>query len=75
MQARCSRCGAELTADAAECPVCVYGDVEEIVLLEAQAPGASRPDPGRPAPSPRLLVVLAILLVVLVVIFAALALS
>jgi hypothetical protein len=73
VQARCPRCGAELTADAAECPVCVYGDVEEFVIVEAKAPGLAPPEPDRSGrPSPRLLVLLAFLVVVLVAIFVAL---
>ena len=75
VQAHCPRCGAELTADTADCPVCAYGEVEDIVILEAQAPGVARPEPDSPNSSPRVLVPIAILIVVLVVIFAALARS
>jgi hypothetical protein len=71
--ARCPRCGAELTADAAECPVCAYGDVEDIVIVEATVPGLPRPAPERSGrPSSRILVLLAFLVVVLVAIFVAL---
>ena len=72
MQAQCPRCGAVLAVDATECPVCAYGDVEEIVLLEAQPPGM--PPPAKPGPSalPRVLAAVAFLGVVIVVIFAAL---
>ncbi|HEV3363993.1 MAG TPA: zinc-ribbon domain-containing protein [Acidimicrobiia bacterium] len=72
MQAHCPRCGAELSSDATECPVCAYGDVEEIVLLEAQRPGV--PPPATPGPSavPRVLAAVVFLVVVIVVIFAAL---
>lgn len=72
MQAQCPRCGTELAADATECPVCAYGDVEEIVLLEAQRPGL--PSPAKPGPSalPRVLAAVGFLVVVIVVIFAAL---
>ena len=79
MQRHCPRCGAELAADATECPTCAYGDVEDIVLLEAKAPGsrgAPREEQGAapPTPSalPRVLAALAILVVVIVAIFAAL---
>jgi len=61
-----------LTADATECPVCAYSDVEEIVLLEAQRPGAPAPATPHRSPLPRVLVALAILIVVIVAIFAAL---
>jgi hypothetical protein len=60
-----------LPADATECPVCTYGDVEEIVLLEAKPPGAARSKPAGPSPGPRVLAGLAILVVVIAVIFAA----
>jgi hypothetical protein len=72
VEAHCPRCGAELTADATECPVCAYAEVEDIVLLEAQAPGAPPPAPANPSPLPRVLTALAILVVVIVAIFAAL---
>ena len=72
MQPHCPRCGAELPADAAECPTCAYGDVEDIVILEAQAPGLPRPEPIPPSSLARVLVLLAFLVVVIVVIFAAL---
>jgi hypothetical protein len=77
VQAQCPRCGAALPADAAECPICAYGDVADIVLLEAQAPGAPRPAPAEPPPPnttalPRVLAAVAILVVVVVAIFAAL---
>ena len=75
MQAHCPRCGAELTADTADCPVCAYGEVEDIVILEAQAPDLPRPEPVDPKAVPRVLVPIALLIVVLVVIFAALARS
>jgi hypothetical protein len=73
VQGPCPRCGAELTADTTECPVCAYGDVEEIVLLEAQRPGSFPDEPtgGRSA-LPRVLAGLAILVVVIVAIFAVL---
>ena len=66
-----------MTADTTDCPVCAYGDVEEIVLLEAQPAGPLRPsppDPSPPDPSPiaRVVAALAILIVVIVVISAAL---
>jgi hypothetical protein len=82
VQRQCPRCGGELTADATECPTCAYGDVEDIVLLEAQAPGLrgyggippeqQRPSAGNPSRLPRVLAALAILVVVIVVIFAVL---
>lgn len=72
MQGNCPRCGAALTADTTECPVCLYGDVEEIVLLEAQPPRPSPPAPPRPSVLPRVLAALAFLVVVIAVIFAAL---
>jgi hypothetical protein len=82
VQAHCPRCGAELAADATECPTCAYGEVEEIVLLEAQPPGArgyggapreeQGPAPAKPSVLPRVLAALAILVVVIVAIFAAL---
>jgi hypothetical protein len=72
VEGTCPRCGAELTADATECPTCAYGEVEEIVLLEAQAPGAPRSAPAKPSALPRVLAALAILVVVIVAIFAAL---
>jgi hypothetical protein len=61
-----------LTADTAECPTCAYGEVEDIVILEAQplAPLA-HPAEGRSS-IPRILALLACLVVVIVVIFAAL---
>jgi hypothetical protein len=74
VQRQCPRCGAELTADATECPTCAYGDVEEIVFVEAHRPDA----PPQPAPvanqstMPRVLAALAILVVVIVAIFAVL---
>jgi hypothetical protein len=72
VEARCPRCGAELTADAAECPICAYGEVEEIIILEAQAPGAAPAGPAAsPSVLPRVLAALAFLVVVIVVIFAA----
>ncbi|MEW6474628.1 MAG: hypothetical protein AB1679_20435 [Actinomycetota bacterium] len=71
MQASCPRCGAGLTDDAAECPVCAYGDVEEIVLLEAQRPGFPPPPPAGSSLMARVLTALAFLVVVIVVIFAA----
>lgn len=71
MQATCPRCGAALAADAAECPVCAYGDVEEIVLLEAQRPGPAPGEPRRTSALPRVLAGLAILIVVIAVISAA----
>jgi hypothetical protein len=70
--ADCPRCGAGLAADAAECPVCAYGEVEEIVILEAQPPGPLRPEPADPSSLPRVLAAVAFLIVVIVVIFAAL---
>ena len=72
MEGRCPRCGAEVTADATVCPTCAYGEVEEIVLLEAQPPRAPNPVPGNPSPLPRVLAALAILVVVIGAIFAAL---
>jgi hypothetical protein len=72
VQAHCPRCGAELSPDATECPVCAYGDVEEIVLLEAQPPGLPPPATSRPSAVPRVLVAVVFLVVVIVVIFAAL---
>jgi len=72
VQGPCPRCGAELTADATECPVCAYGDVEEIVLLEAQRPGSLPSEPSGRSPVPRVLAVLAILVVVIVAVFAVL---
>ena len=72
MEARCPRCGSELPADAAECPICAYGEVEEIIILEAQAPGAAPAGPAaRPSALPRVLAALAVLVVVIVIIFAA----
>ena len=71
VQSPCPRCGAELTVDATECPVCAYGEVEEIVILEVQPPGAPRPAVAGPSALPRVLVALAFLVVVIVVIFAA----
>jgi hypothetical protein len=71
VEARCPRCGAELPADAVECPTCAYSEVEEIVLLEARTPGAVRPQPPNPSALPRVLTALAFLVVVIVVIFAA----
>lgn len=70
-EARCPRCGAELTADTAECPTCAYGDVEEIVLLEAQASGMAPPPAANASTLARVLAALAFLVVVSVVIFAA----
>jgi len=72
--AHCPRCGAGLPADTVECPTCAYGDVEDIVILEAQPPGPARPEPPAATPSslPRVLAALAILIVVIVAIFAAL---
>jgi hypothetical protein len=64
-----------MTADTVACPVCAYGEVEDIVILEAQAPGLARPEPVSRNSFPRVLIPLAILIVVLVVIFAALARS
>jgi hypothetical protein len=55
-----------------ECPTCAYGDVEDIVFVEAQSPGAPRPAPMSPSPLPRVLAALAILVVVIVAIFAVL---
>ena len=74
MLAHCPRCGAELPADTVECPICAYGDVEDIVLLEAQTPRPASPEPPTMSPSslPRVLAALAILIVVVVAIFAAL---
>ncbi|HET9769499.1 MAG TPA: zinc-ribbon domain-containing protein [Acidimicrobiia bacterium] len=73
MQARCPRCGAELTADAAVCPVCAYGEVEDIVIVEATVPGVPRPESERSGrPSSRIFVLVAFLVVVLVAIFVAL---
>jgi hypothetical protein len=82
VQSPCPRCGAELTVDATECPVCAYGEVEEIVILEVQRPpaggyggvpreGQPRPAVAGPSALPRVLVALAFLVVVIVVIFAA----
>jgi hypothetical protein len=71
VEARCPRCGTELTADAAECPTCAYGDVEDIVLLEAQASGTVPPPAVNSSTLPRVLAALAFLVVVIVVIFAA----
>jgi hypothetical protein len=68
----CPRCGAGLAADATECPTCAYGEVEDIVLLEAQAPGAPRQPAADPSPLPRVLAAVAILVVVIGAIFAAL---
>jgi hypothetical protein len=71
--AHCPRCGAELPVDTIECPTCAYGDVEDIVLLEAQSPRPVRPEPpATPSSLPRVLAALAILIVVIVAIFAAL---
>jgi hypothetical protein len=70
VEAHCPRCGALLTADATECPTCAYGEVEDIVLLEAQAPEQPRPAPANPSPMPRVLAALAILVVVIVAIAA-----
>jgi hypothetical protein len=70
VEAHCPRCGAGLAADAVECPVCAYGEVEEIVILEAQPPGTSRSEPGSPSTIPRVLVAVAFLIVVIVVIAA-----
>jgi hypothetical protein len=72
VQPHCPRCGAELTADATECPTCAYGDVEDIVFVEAQPTGAPGPAPVNPSPLPRVLAALAILVVVIVAIFAVL---
>ena len=72
MEAHCPRCGAELTADATECPTCAYGDVEDIVFVEAQPTGVPRSAPVNPSPLPRVLAALAILVVVIVAIFAVL---
>ena len=72
MDRHCPRCGAELAADATECPTCAYGEVEDIVLLEAQAFGAPRQTPANPSPLPRVLAALAILVVVIGAILAAL---
>lgn len=72
MQANCPRCGAALTADTTEWPVCAYGDIEEIVLLEVQRPGTARPAPRPPSPLPRVFAGLTILVVVIAVISAAL---
>ena len=71
MEARCPRCGTELPADAVECPTCAYGDVEDIVILEAQATGSAPPQPVKSSALPRILVALTFLIVVIVVIFAA----
>jgi hypothetical protein len=71
VEGRCPRCGAQLTADAAECPTCTYGDVEDIVLLEAQASGMVPSRVSATSSLPRLLGLLAFLVVVIVVIFAA----
>jgi hypothetical protein len=72
VQAQCPRCGAALTADAAECPICAYGEVEDIVLLEAQALGTPAPGAAGRSPLPRLLAWAAFLVVVIAAIFAAL---
>ena len=61
-----------LTADATECPTCAYGDVEDIVFIEAQRTGAPRPGPLNSSPLPRVLASLAILVVVIVATFAVL---
>jgi hypothetical protein len=66
VQGPCPRCGADLTADATECPVCAYGDVEEIVLLEAQRPGFPNTERPGQLPGPRVLAAVAILVVVIV---------
>lgn len=71
VEARCPRCGAELSADAVECPTCAYGDVEEIVLLEARPPVAPHSEPADASPLPRVLAALALLVVVIAAIFAA----
>jgi hypothetical protein len=71
VEAHCPRCSAELPADAVECPICAYGDVEDIVLLEAQSPLTPRPEPADPSPLPRVLAALAFLVVVIAAIFAA----
>ena len=71
VEARCPRCGAELPADAAECPTCAYGEVEDIVLLEAQASGLVPPPEADSSTLLRVLAALAFLVVVIVVIFAA----
>jgi hypothetical protein len=71
VEGRCPRCGAELAADAAECPACAYSDVEDIVLLEAQASGMVPPPVAATSTLPRLLGLLAFLVVLIVVIFAA----
>ena len=68
--AHCPRCGTELTADATECPTCAYGDVEEIVILEAQQPGPPPAPTAGPSALSRVLAALAILVVVIVVLFA-----
>ena len=49
----------------------MYGEVEEIVLLEAQPPGAPRSEATGASPVARVLAGLAILVVVIAVIFAA----
>jgi hypothetical protein len=72
VDARCPRCGAELAADATACPTCAYGEVEDIVLLEAQAPGVARQTPATSSPLPRVLAAVAILVVVIGAIFAVL---
>lgn len=71
VEARCPRCGADLPADAVECPTCAYGEVEDIVLLEAQSPFPPHAEPAHPSALPRVLAALAFLVVVSVVIFAA----
>jgi len=71
VEANCLRCGAQLPADAVECPTCAYGDVEDIVILEAQSPIAPRPEPADSSALPRVLAALAFLVVLSVVIFAA----
>jgi hypothetical protein len=71
VEARCPRCGAELPADAVECPTCAYGDVEDIVLLEAKPPIAPRSEPTASSALPRVLAALAVLVVVVAVIFTA----
>jgi hypothetical protein len=61
-----------LAADSAECPTCAYGEVEDIVILEAQPLEGSRPDGDGQSAVPRILALLAFLVVVIAVIFAAL---
>jgi hypothetical protein len=73
VQRQCLRCGAELTADATECPTCAYGEAEDLVLLQAQMPGAPQPLPASPPSIARILATLAILVVVIVAIIAVLA--